>query len=492
MPMKQLLDLTALELSNAITRGEVSCTQAAQAALEAANQTNTLNAFITLTPEQALNYATELDRAPMRTPLFGVPYAIKDNLCTAGIPTTCASRMLQNFVPPYTATAVDQLTTTGAVSIGKTNLDEFAIGSTSETSFFGPVKNPWNLDYSPGGSSGGSAAAVAAGAVWFALGSDTGGSIRHPAACCGVTGMKPTYGTVSRYGLVAYASSFDQIGPICRDAADCAAVLDSIRGHDPRDSTSLPGPYDNLSTQLIGNLRGVRIGIPDVYFNEAVDSETRQAILACADVLRQQGALVELCCGSGLEDAVHAYYVLACTQASSNLARYDGVRYGFRAQDAQSVQQLFTNSRTLSFGQEVKRRILLGTYLLSDTRYETHYKKAVAVRHQVEETFRNLWQRYDLLLTPVMPSTPPRLGQETNDSTALYQEDTYVACANLAGLPALAIPCGMRENGLPIGAQLLGPRMGDGLVLNAAYSFQQATDWHRLRPSMFALGGGTL
>lgn len=483
--MDRLFDLTALELAGAIARGEVSREDAARAGLAACTAHRArLNTFISLTP-------VRLADTPA-SPLSGVPMAVKDNLCMAGSPTTCASRMLENFIPPYTATAVEKLTDAGAVCVGKTNLDEFAIGSTSETSFFGPVKNPWNLEFSPGGSSGGSAAAVASGEVWYALGSDTGGSIRHPAACCGVTGMKPTYGTVSRCGLVSYASSFDQIGPICRDAADCAAVLDVIRGHDPRDSTSLPGPYPSLSAQLTGDLRGVRVGIPEVYFDRRVDEPTRRAILACADVLRRRGAVVELCPADGLEHAVHAYYVIACAQASSNLARYDGVRFGCRGGTAPSVGERFVQSRSLGFGREVKRRILLGTYLLSGENYEHYYKKALSVRQQVEDIFRTLWQRYDLLLTPVIPGPPPRLGQEANDPAALYQEDRYVACANLAGLPALSMPCGMRQEGLPIGAQLLGPRMGDGSVLNAAYAFQQETDWHRRRPPVFGLGGGSL
>jgi len=481
--MNTLFELTALELAAAISRGDLSSKEALLFSNSAcAANADKLNCF-------TLFSASDPIAAAPVSPLSGVPMAVKDNICVAGTATTCASRMLRDFIPPYTATAVEKLTAAGAVCAGKTNLDEFAIGSTSETSFFGPVKNPWNLEYSPGGSSGGSAAAVAAGLVWYALGSDTGGSIRHPAACCGVTGMKPTYGTVSRYGLVSYASSFDQIGPIARNAADCAAVLDIIRGHDGRDSTSLPGPYLPLSPQLTGDLHGVRIGIPDVYFDEAVDEPTRRAILSCADTLRRRGALVESCHAVGLEHAVHAYYVLACAQASSNLARYDGVRYGCRAEDTHDVQDLFVRSRSLGFGREVRRRILLGTHLLSGDNYETYYKKAVAVRHQVENTFRALWHNYDLLLTPVLPGPPPKLGQEANDPVALYQEDRYVACANLAGLPALSMPCGMHKEGLPIGAQLLGPHMADGAVLNAAFAFQQETDFHRLHPPIFGLGG---
>lgn len=480
--MNELFDLTALELANAIARGDVAQTDAAHASIASIAASDKLNCFTSVSVSAGTN-------PPSASPLSGVPMAVKDNICAAGNATTCASRMLRDFIPPYTATAAEKLFAAGAVCVGKTNLDEFAIGSTSETSYFGPVKNPWNVEYSPGGSSGGSAAAVAAGLVWYALGSDTGGSIRHPAACCGVTGMKPTYGTVSRYGLVSYASSFDQIGPIARDAADCAAVLDIIRGHDERDSTSLSGPYAPLSGQLTGDLRGVRIGIPDVYFDARVDESTRRAILSCADVLRRRGALVEFCHAAGLENAVHAYYALACAQASSNLARYDGVRYGCRAEDARDVQELFVRSRSLGFGREVRRRILLGTHLLSGENYEIYYKKAVAVRHQVADTFRTLWQQYDLLLTPVLPGPPPKLGQELNDPVALYQEDRYVACANLAGLPALSMPCGMRQEGLPIGAQLLGPRMADGAVLNAAFAFQQETDFHRRHPPIFDLGG---
>lgn len=481
--MNALFALTALELAAAISRGEISSEEASRISHSACMaKADKLNCFT------SIFVPGPISTAPVSS-LSGVPMAVKDNICVAGTATTCASRMLRDFVPPYTATVVERLSAAGAVCVGKTNLDEFAIGSTSETSCFGPVKNPWNLEYSPGGSSGGSAAAVASGQVWYALGSDTGGSIRHPAACCGVTGMKPTYGTVSRYGLVSYASSFDQIGPIARDAADCAAVLDMICGHDDRDSTSLPGPYAPLSDQLTGNLRGVRIGIPDVYFDQRVDPPTRRAVLTCADALRQRGAVVEMCHAAGLEHAVHAYYVLACAQASSNLARYDGVRFGCRAEDTRDVQQLFASSRCLGFGREVKRRILLGTYLLSGDNYEIYYKKAVAVRRQVEHTFHDLWQQCDLLLTPVLPGPPPKLGQENNNPVALYQEDRYVACANLAGLPALSMPCGMHEEGLPIGAQLIGPPMGDGAVLNAAFAFQQETDWHRRRPPIFGLGG---
>ncbi len=480
--MNQLFEMTALELACAIARGEVLRDDAIHAALAACTaHGKQLNTFISLTsaaqPDQSVS------------PLSGVPMAVKDNICMTRSRTTCASRMLEHFVSPYTATAAEKLLSAGAFCVGKTNMDEFAIGSTSETSYFGPVKNPWNPEYSPGGSSGGSAAAVASGQVWYALGSDTGGSIRHPAACCGVTGMKPTYGSVSRYGLVSYASSFDQIGPIARDAADCAAVLDIIRGHDERDSTSLPGPYLPLSPQLTGEMRGIRIGIPDVYFDQRVDEPTRRALLTCADALRERGAVVEPCHADGLENAVHAYYVLACAQASSNLARYDGVRYGCRGSDAHDVQELFAHSRSLGFGREVKRRILLGTHLLSGENYETYYRKSVAVRQQVEDTFRALWQNYDLLLTPVLPAPPPKLGQEVNDPVALYHEDRYVACANLAGLPALSMPCGLRDEGLPIGAQLIGPRMSDGTLLNAAFSFQQETDWHRRHPPIFGLGG---
>ena len=373
--------------------------------------------------------------------------------------------------------------------VGKTNMDEFGMGSTCETSAFGPVTNPWLPDRVAGGSSGGSAAAVARGACWFALGSDTGGSVRLPAAWCGLTGIKPTYGTVSRYGLVAYASSFDQIGPLCRDAADCAAVLDVIQGHDSRDSTSLSGSYGHLLNGLSGDIRGLRVGMPVQCFGQGLDDEVRRGVLGVADVLRERGAVVEECQLPALEYAVSAYYVMACAQASSNLARYDGVRYGWRAPGCERLEELYKQSRTRGFGSEVKRRILLGTFVLAAGYYDAYYKKALAACEKVKKDFARLFNSYDLLLTPVAPGPAPGLGESLSDPARMYLGDIYTVCANLAGLPALSMPCGFHYDGLPMGAQLIGPAFGEDRLLNAAHACQMETDWHRRHPTCFGRGG---
>lgn len=485
--MKELLTLSALELGRAIRAGEVSAVEAVQASLAVMEaREGQLNAFITRTGERALEQAKRYDGTG--GPLAGVPYALKDNICTEGVPTTCASRMLEHFVPPYTAHAAQQLEGAGGILMGKTNMDEFGMGSTSETSCFGPVRNPWSLDHTPGGSSGGSAAAVAAGEVWYALGTDTGGSVRQPAACCGLTAIKPTYGTVSRYGLVAYASSFDQIGPICRTAEDCAAVLDTIWGHDGRDSTSLAGPRAALLPGLDGDVRGLRIGLPQACFAAPLTDGVRRCVLAAAEVLRSRGAAVEYCPLPELEQAVAAYYVLACAQASSNLARYDGIRYGLAA-DGQSVEERMLRSRSRGFGPEVKSRIMLGTFVLSRGYYDRYYKKALAAREQLKSAFHRLFERYDLLLTPVMPDTAPPLGISLSDPARMYLSDVYTVCANLTGLPALTMPCGL-EDGLPVGVQLMGPALTEGRLLNAAVAYQRDTDWHRRRPECWGAGGG--
>lgn len=484
--MNDLLSLSALELARALKQGEVSATEAVQASVEAASAWDgQVNAFITRTGERAMEQARVYDGTG--GPLAGVPYALKDNICTRGIATTCASRMLESFVPPYSAHAALCLEQAGGILAGKTNMDEFAMGSTSETSYFGPVRNPWRLTHTPGGSSGGSAAAVASGQVWYALGSDTGGSVRQPAACCGLTGLKPTYGTVSRYGLVAYASSFDQIGPICRTAEDCAAVLDLIRGHDGRDSTSLERKYPGLLQGLSPDIRGLRVGLPEECLDGAGE-DVRRAVLGVAQGLKDRGAEVEYCRLPQLEQALAAYYVMACAQASSNLARYDGVRYGLGADGGRSVEERMTDSRSRGFGREVKRRILLGTFVLSAGYYDRYYKKALAARDQLRAAFADLFEHYDLLLTSVMPDMPSRLGESLDDPAAMYQRDIYMVCANLAGLPALSMPCGMVD-GLPVGAQLIAPAFGEGRLLNAAHAWQMDTQWHRLRPGCFGAGG---
>ncbi|MBE6972438.1 MAG: Asp-tRNA(Asn)/Glu-tRNA(Gln) amidotransferase subunit GatA [Ruminococcaceae bacterium] len=488
--MSALLDLTVLELGRAIRKGEVSPVEAVRAALAVAGD-GCGGAFISLDAEEVVKRAKALENGAKKieNPLFGVPMALKDNICFTGLPTTCASEMLKNFRPPYDAYVVERLNNAGAICLGKTNMDEFGMGSTGETSVFGPVVNPWSPDRVAGGSSAGSAAAVSRGGCWYALGSDTGGSVRLPAAFCGLTGIKPTYGTVSRCGLVAYASSFDQIGPLSRDAADCAAVLDVIQGHDCRDSTSLPGAYGYLLAGLTGDIRGMRIGMPVQSFGDELDPEVRARVSEVADVLRNRGAVVEECELPALEYAVSAYYVMACAQAGSNLARYDGVRYGHRAPGCANPEELHMQSRTQGFGAEVKRRILLGTFVLSAGYYDDYYRKALMAREQIKQEFSRLLERYDLLLTPVAPGPAPRLGESLNDPKRMYLSDIYTVCANLTGLPALSMPCGFHSCGVPVGVQLTGPALGEDKVLNAAHAYQQETDWHRRRPECFGKGG---
>ena len=472
-----LCELTALELGAALKKGEVSPAEAlsaAQARIAACQGDN--NAFITVADPCPAALAVD-------SPLAGVPMAYKDNICTKGVKTTCASKILGDFAPPYDATVVEKLTAAGAVSLGKLNMDEFAMGSTSETSFYSPVKNPWDLSRAPGGSSGGAAAAVAAGEVWYAIGSDTGGSIRQPAAYCGVTGMKPTYGTVSRYGLIAYASSLDQMGPIARSAADCAAVLDLIQGKDPRDGTSLEGTYGGLLSSLTGNVKGLKIGVPADCFGQGLDSEVRRAVLAVADVLKGRGATVEAFSLPVMEYVVPAYYIIACAEASSNLSRFDGVKYGWRAEGYEDLTDLYNATRTQGFGGEVKRRILLGTFVLSTGYYDAYYKKALQVKALIKKAYDEAFQKYDVLLTPVAPTTAPRLGESLSDPLKMYLSDIYTVPLNLAGLPGISLPCGFDGQGLPIGAQLIGPALGDGVILNAAHAFQLETDHHKKAPT---------
>ena len=481
----KLRELTALELGAAIKLGEVSVKEAAQAALDAVSaQDGALNAFITVTAGGALEQAEKLQAGvkDAQSPLYGVPMAIKDNIATRGVKTSCASKILGDFAPPYNAAVVDRLAQAGAVSLGKLNMDEFAMGSTSETSFYGPVKNPWDLGCVPGGSSGGAAAAVAAGMGWYAIGSDTGGSIRQPASYCGVTGMKPTYGAVSRYGLIAYASSLDQIGPLCRDAADCAAILDVLMGKDPRDGTSLDGRYGGLLASLTGDVRGLKIGLPVDCYGDGLDSEVRDAVLAVADVLKSRGAEVVELPFSVMEYVVPAYYIIAAAEASSNLSRFDGVKYGWRAEGYEGLADLYRKTRTQGFGSEVKRRILLGTFVLSSGYYDAYYKKALQVKALIKDAFDKAFQQCDLLLTPVAPATAPRLGESLSDPLQMYLSDVYTVSVNLAGLPGLSMPCGFDAKGLPIGAQLIGPHFGEGVLLDAAHAFQLDTDYHKRTP----------
>ncbi len=488
----ELREMTALELGSAIRKGEVSIPEATQTALEAVDALDgRLNSYITVTAEQAMKRAELLQkgRDGENPPLYGVPMGVKDNICTQGIKTSCASKILGEFTPPYQATVMEKLTDRGAVMTGKLNMDEFAMGSTSETSFYGPVRNPWDLRRVPGGSSGGAAAAVAAGLSWYAIGSDTGGSIRQPASYCGVTGMKPTYGSVSRYGLIAYASSLDQIGPLCRDAADCAAILDVIQGQDRRDGTSLAGEYGHLLENLSEDVRGMKIGIPQECFGEGLDDEVRKSVLQAADVWKARGAeLVELSFPV-MKYVVPTYYIIAAAEASSNLSRFDGVKYGWRAEEYDGLTDLYNKTRTQGFGSEVKRRILLGTFVLSTGYYDAYYKKALQVKAVIKQAFDEAFAMCDLLLTPVAPTTAPKLGESLSDPLQMYLSDIYTVSVNLAGLPGISFPCGQDRGGMPIGAQLIGPHFGEQKLLNAAHAFQKDTDFHKRTPSV-GKGGG--
>ncbi|MCS7173421.1 MAG: Asp-tRNA(Asn)/Glu-tRNA(Gln) amidotransferase subunit GatA [Armatimonadetes bacterium] len=444
-----------------------------------------VRAYLTVTADlaraQARMWDERIRRGEELPPLVGFPVALKDNLCTRGVRTTCGSRILENFVPPYDATAVRRLVEAGAVVLGKTNLDEFAMGSSTEHSAFFATRNPWNPEYVPGGSSGGSAAAVAARSALGALGSDTGGSVRLPAALCGVVGLKPTYGRVSRYGLVAYASSLDQIGPIARDVRDCALLLQVIAGKDPMDTTSVEVPVPDYLSSLRPGVQGVRIGIPREAFGEGLRSAVREAVQGAVRVLEREGAVVEEVRLPTLEYALPAYYLIACAEVSSNLARYDGVAYGYRSPRASDLYTLYTRTRAEGFGPEAKRRIMLGTFALSAGYYEGFYRKAQQVRTMVRRDFERCFERVDLLVTPVSPTPGFRLGERLEDPLQMYLVDIYTLPVNLAGLPAIAIPCGFWE-GLPMGMQLIGRAFDEETLLRVAYTYEQVAGKTAVRP----------
>ncbi len=476
-----ILDYTAVELSDRIKKGEIKVAEAVEAVFARIDeQEETLNCYITLEKEKALARAGEvqkqIDEGTLTGPLAGVPFAIKDNLCTEGIRTTCASKILSNFVPAYSAEAVANLERAGAVIIGKTNMDEFAMGSTTETSYFGDTRNPKDTEHVPGGSSGGSAAAVAAGECFAALGSDTGGSIRQPASHCGVVGMKPTYGTVSRYGLVAYASSLDQIGPLTKDVTDCAAVLEAIASHDAKDSTSMMREDTDFTLALVKDVKGMRIGIPKDYFTEGLDSEVKEAVLAAAKVLEAQGAVLEEFDLSLVEYAIPAYYTIAMAEASSNLERFDGVKYGYRTEDAKDLHAMYKKSRSEGFGAEVKRRIMLGSFVLSSGYYDAYYLKALKAKALIKKAFDHAFAKYDLILGPVAPTTAPKLGESLSDPLKMYLSDIYTIAVNLAGLPAISVPCGEDKKGLPIGLQLIGDCFAEKKLIQAAYTYEQCKE----------------
>lgn len=491
----RLYELTAHELKEKIERREVGVEEAVRAALDRiAEVDGAVHAYVTVAREQALAKARAADerlaRGEPARPLEGVPVAIKDNMCTRGIETTCSSKILKGFVPPYDATIVELLERAGAIIVGKTNMDEFAMGSSTENSGFFPTRNPWDLERVPGGSSGGSAAAVAADEAVAALGSDTGGSVRQPAALCGVVGLKPTYGLVSRYGLIAFASSLDQIGPITKDVRDCALVLGVIAGHDPRDSTSVPRKRCDYLKGLVPDVRGMRIGVPKEYFGEGMAPGVRAAVGAALKTLQDMGAILADVSLPHSEYALATYYIVAPAEASSNLARYDGVRYGYRAPGCPDSVAMMTKTRSEGFGAEVKRRIMLGTYTLSAGYYEAYYLKALKVRTLITRDFDRAFEKCDCLVSPTSPTVAFRFGEKMDDPLAMYLSDIYTVTANLAGIPAVSVPCGFGEDGMPVGLQILGKHYDEATVLRVAYAFERATDFHKAKPVLRDAGAG--
>lgn len=472
-----ILELTAAALGKKIRTGEITAAEATEAVLKQIRTLEpALNCYVTVDEEGARKRAAEVQKAidggSLTGPLAGVPVAVKDNICIKDMLTTCGSRMLYNFKPSYTAQAVKNLEKAGAVILGKTNMDEFAMGSTTETSAFGATRNPWNTEHVPGGSSGGSCAAVAANECFYALGSDTGGSIRQPSAYCGVTGIKPTYGTVSRYGLVAYGSSLDQIGPVAKDVTDCAVILEALASHDPQDSTSVKREDYNFTEALTDNVKGMKIGIPEDYLVEGLDEEVKAALLAAAAVLKQKGADVETFDLSLLEYAIPAYYTIASAEASSNLSRFDGVKYGYRAGDYDGLHSMYKRSRSEGFGPEVKRRIMLGSFVLSSGYYDAYYLKALRTKALIKEAFDRAFREYDVILAPAAPSTAPRLGVSLNDPMQMYLSDIYTVSVNLAGLPGMTVPCGKDSRGLPVGVQFIGDCFAEKKIIRAGYAYE--------------------
>lgn len=478
-----LTSLTAVELGKKIKAKEVSVKEAVLASLEQIKKhESAVNAYVTVDEEGALKRAEEvqalIDAGELTGPLAGVPVAIKDNMCTEGMLTTCSSKILENFVPTYTAEAVLNLEKAGAIILGKTNMDEFAMGSTTETSAYGVTRNPWNTEHVPGGSSGGSCAAVAAEECFYALGSDTGGSIRQPSSFCGITGIKPTYGTVSRYGLIAYGSSLDQIGPVAKDVTDCATILEVISSYDKKDSTSVEREYD-FTSALVDDVKGMRIGIPKDYMGEGLDPEVKASILAAAKVLEEKGAIVEEFDLSLIEYAIPAYYVIASAEASSNLARFEGVKYGYRTESYEGLHNMYKKTRSEGFGPEVKRRIMLGSFVLSSGYYDAYYLKALRTKALIKKAFDEAFEKYDVILGPAAPTTAPKLGQSLSNPIQMYLGDIYTISVNLAGLPGISVPCGVDSKGLPIGLQLIGDCFKEKNIIRAAYSFEQSHKYQR-------------
>ena len=477
--MSDILDMTAVELAAAIKAGKTTAVEATEAVLSLMEERDEqLNCYVTVDKDKTLAQARavqqKIDAGELTGPLAGVPVAIKDNMCTEGMLTTCSSRILGNFVPTFSAEAVLNLEKAGAIILGKTNMDEFAMGSTTETSAYGVTRNPWNTEHVPGGSSGGSAAAVAAGECFYALGSDTGGSIRQPASFCGVVGMKPTYGTVSRYGLIAYGSSLDQIGPLAKDVTDCATILEVIASHDEKDSTSVAREDTDFTSALVDDVKGMRIGIPNDYFGEGLNEEVKAAVLQAAKVLEEKGAIVERFDLSLVDYAIPAYYTIAAAEASSNLERFDGIKYGYRTPEYEGLHNMYKKSRSEGFGAEVKRRIMLGSFVLSSGYYDAYYLKALKVKALIKKAFDEAFAKYDVILGPVAPTTAPKLGESLADPIQMYLGDIYTIAVNLAGLPGISLPCGQDGKGLPIGLQLIGDCFQEKKLIQTAYTYEKA------------------
>ena len=475
----KISELTALQLGAKIQAGEITVKEAVQAALERAKAAEpVINSYVTLDEEGAYAQAEEIqkkiDAGELTGPLAGVPVAVKDNMCIKGQLTTCSSKILSNFKPTYTAEAVENLRKAGMVILGKTNMDEFAMGSTTETSWYGPTRNPHNTAHVPGGSSGGSCAAVAAGECFGALGSDTGGSIRQPSSYCGVVGMKPTYGTVSRYGLIAYGSSLDQIGPIAKDVSDCAALLEAIASHDPKDSTSVKREDYDFTSALVEDVKGLKIGIPRDYVGDGLDPEVKEKIMAAAAVLGERGAVVEMFDLGLVKYAIPAYYTIAAAEASSNLERFDGVKYGYRTADYEGLHNMYKKTRSEGFGAEVKRRIMLGSFVLSSGYYDAYYLKALRTKALIKKEFDKAFETYDVILGPAAPATAPKLGTSLSDPLKMYLGDIYTVSVNLAGLPGISVPVGMDQKGLPVGMQLIGNAFAEKTLIRAAYTYECA------------------
>ncbi len=476
----EITELTVHELQDKLKSKEISITDITKAYIERIEQKeNDVQAFVTVLKDEALEQAKDIqekvETGKIKGEFAGIPIGIKDNMCTKGIKTTCSSRMLENFISPYDATVVEKIKNENIIDLGKLNMDEFAMGGSTEYSYFKKTKNPWNLNKVPGGSSGGSAAAVAANMVPWALGSDTGGSIRQPSSFCGVVGLKPTYGLVSRYGLVAFASSLDQIGPITKDVQDAAMLLNIIAGHDERDSTSANREKVDYTKALTGNIKGLKIGVPKEFFGEGINEEVKASLQKAIEKYKELGAQVEEFSLDIAKYALATYYIIACAEASSNLGRFDGIRYGYRTPEYKDLKDLYRKSRSEGFGPEVKRRIILGTYVLSSGYYDAYYKKAQKVRTLVMNEFNKGFEKYDVILTPTSPTVAFDLGSKTNDPLEMYLADICTVSVNIAGLPGISIPSGVDSEGMPIGMQLIGNRFCEETILNAAYTYQQAT-----------------